>query len=128
MVENSIEDEEGSQSGGECGQDIPTAAPAILAHEEQAMEIRFSCPYGRSLANPPQSLTAIAPPARRSGPESSTPQNIEHAAQRISVHLGIGPCWVEAAFCAATTEAPHERWSRRGGIPGELLALPQWGQ
>jgi hypothetical protein len=54
------------------------------------MEIRFSCPYGRSLANPPQSLTAIAPPARRSGPESSTPQNIEHAAQRISVHLGIG--------------------------------------
>jgi hypothetical protein len=36
--------------------------------------------------------------------------------------VGI-PCWVEAA-CAATTEAPHKRWSRRGGIPGEPLALP----
>ena len=35
-------------------------------------------------------------------------------------------CWVEAA-CAATTEAPHKRWSRRGGIPGELLALPAVG-
>jgi hypothetical protein len=23
------------------------------------------------------------------------------------------PCWVEAAFCAATAEAPHKRWSRR---------------
>src|ERR1700724_3109150 len=31
--------------------------------------------------------------------------------------VGI-PFWVEAA-CAATTEAPHKRWSRRGGIPGE---------
>jgi hypothetical protein len=40
--------------------------------------------------------------------------------------VGI-PCWVEAA-CAATTEAPHKRWSRRGGIPGEPLALPQWDQ
>jgi hypothetical protein len=40
--------------------------------------------------------------------------------------VGI-PCWVEAAFCAATAEAPHKRWSRRGGIPGELLALPAGG-
>jgi hypothetical protein len=39
--------------------------------------------------------------------------------------VGI-PCWVEAA-CAATTEAPHKQWSRRGGIPGEPLALPEVG-
>jgi hypothetical protein len=39
---------------------------------------------------------------------------------------GWDPFLVEAA-CAATTEAPHKRWSRRGGIPGEPLALPAVG-
>jgi hypothetical protein len=37
------------------------------------------------------------------------------------------PCWVEAASCAATTEAPHRQKSRRGGIPGEPLALHEVG-
>src|ERR1700730_14776567 len=40
--------------------------------------------------------------------------------------VGI-PCWVEAAFCAATTEAPHKRWSRRGGIPGRAFGAPAVG-
>src|SRR5439155_24336955 len=40
--------------------------------------------------------------------------------------VGI-PCWVEAAFCAATAEAPHRRWSRAGRDPGRAFGAPRSG-
>jgi hypothetical protein len=39
--------------------------------------------------------------------------------------VGVDPCWVEAASCAATTKAPRKRCHRRGGIQGELLVLSE---